>query len=131
MLTRQAYRIPLYSCFVAPVLLLITLPFLPESPRWLLHHHQPEKALRSLRFFRTGVLDEVAIQQEFEEMTMVAARESDRPDWRAFFQIFQGQHLRRTIISVGVGTANAGVGAMFVLAFGTYFFAVVSHSQRN
>ncbi|KAF9886737.1 hypothetical protein FE257_011114 [Aspergillus nanangensis] len=125
MLSRKAYQIPLYACFAAPVILIVTLPFLPESPRWLLHHQQEEKALQSLRFFREGACDEIRIQQEFEEMKAIASRESDSPrDWRLFLEIFKGHNLRRTVISVGVGTANAGVGAMFVLAFGTYFFAI-------
>lgn len=83
--------------------------------------------MKSLRFYREGAFDEVAIQQEFEEMKAVATREAESTkDWKLFFEMFKGQNLRRTIICVGVGTANAGTGAMFILAFGTYFFQVVS-----
>lgn len=127
MLSREAYQIPLYACFPAPVILILTLPFVPESPRWLLHHNKAEQALRSLRFFRKGAYDEVALQQEFEEMKAIAAREAEtQADWRLFFELFKGHNLRRTIICVGVGTANAGVGAMFILAFGTYFLQIAN-----
>ncbi|EER29321.1 hypothetical protein D8B26_008044 [Coccidioides posadasii str. Silveira] len=126
-MSRKAYQIPLYVCYPAPIILILTLPFLPESPRWLLHHGKTEEALRSLRFFRKGAYDEVAVQQEFEEMKAIARREAEaRKDWRLFFELFKGHNLRRTIIAVGVGTANAGVGAMFILAFGTYFFRVAN-----
>lgn len=126
-LDRTAYQIPLYVCFASPVFLLVTLPFLPESPRWLLNHGREDEALRSLRFFREGAYDEVALQQEFEEMKKVARREAETSkDWRLIFELFKGHNLRRTIVCVGVGTANAGIGAMFILAFGTYFFQVVS-----
>lgn len=95
--------------------------------RWLINHGRSEEALKSLRFFRKGAYDEVAIQQEFEEMRAVAAREAESTkDWKLFFEMFKGHNRRRTIICVGVGTANAGVGAMFILSFGTYFFQVVS-----
>ncbi|KAL1881568.1 hypothetical protein Plec18167_003165 [Paecilomyces lecythidis] len=127
MMSRRVYQIPLYVCYAAPVVLILTLPFLPESPRWLLHHGRPEQAMKSLRFFRKGAYDETAIQQEFEEMSDIARREAESSkDWRLIFELFKGHNLRRTIISVGVGTSNAGVGAMFILAFGTYFFQIVS-----
>ncbi|OQU96965.1 hypothetical protein CLAIMM_02970 [Cladophialophora immunda] len=125
MLSRKAYQIPLYACFVPPVILICTLPLLPESPRWLLHHHRPDEALRSLRFFRAGAFDELALNQEFEAMKEIADREAEtQKDWRLIFELFRHHNLRRTIICVGVGTANAGVGAMFILAFGTYFFKI-------
>src|SRR5690348_5256341 len=118
MMSRRAYQIPLWACFPAPAILILTLPFVvPESPRWLLNHGRPEAALKSLRFLRKGAYDEVAIQQEFEEMKGIAAREAEtQKDWRLIFELFKGPNLRRTIICVGVGTANAGVGAMFILA---------------
>lgn len=126
-MSRQAYQIPLYVCYPAPVILILTLPFFPETPRWLLHHEKHEEALRSLQFFRKGAYDEVALQQEFEEMKAAARREMEvQTSWRTFFELFRGPNLRRTMIAVGVGTANAGVGGMFILAFGTYFFQVVS-----
>ncbi len=125
-MSRQAYQIPLYACFPAPAILFLTLPLIHESPRWLLNHGRPTEALASLRFLRKGAYDEVALQQEFEEMKAVAAREAEtQKDWRLIFELFKGHNLRRTIICVGVGTANAGVGAMFILAFGTYFFKTV------
>lgn len=66
-------------------------------------------------------------------MKAIAAREAESSqDWTLFLELFKGHNLRRTIICVGVGTANAGVGAMFILAFGTYFFQVVRYrSQPN
>ncbi|PGG97440.1 hypothetical protein AJ79_09201 [Helicocarpus griseus UAMH5409] len=124
-MSRKAYQIPLYICYPAPAILILTLPFLPETPRWLLQHNRPEEALKSLRFFRKGAYDEVALQQEFEAMKSIARREAEvKNDWRLFFELFKGTNLRRTIIAVSVGTANAGVGAMFILSFGTYFFKV-------
>lgn len=120
--SRSSYQIPLYACLPAPAFFLFTLHFVPESPRWLLHHSQPERALKSLRWLRKGVYNEVALQQEFEEMRAIVAREAEtKNDWRLVFELFKGTNLRRTMICVGVGTANAGVGAMFILAFGTYF----------
>jgi len=129
-MNREAYQIPLYACLPAPVILCLTLHFIPESPRWLINRGKPEQALKSLRWLRKGAYDEVALQQEFEEMKAIAAREAEtRNDWRLFFELFKGTNLRRTMICVGVGTANAGVGAMFILAFGTYFLKTAGVSD--
>ncbi|SPO06551.1 related to monosaccharide transporter [Cephalotrichum gorgonifer] len=129
-MSRKAYQIPLYICFVIPVFLILTLPFLPESPRWLIQHNRPEEALKSLRAYRKGTYDEVAIQQEFEEMKMVAEHEAAAgKDWRLMLEMFRGANLRRTIISIGVTSANAGVGTMFILSFGTYFLKIAKVSN--
>lgn len=125
--SRDAYQIPLYVCFPIPALLIISLPFMPESPRWLLHHYRPEEALKSLRAFRKGAYDEISLLQEFEEMKTIAEREAKtEKDWRLMLDLFRGPNLRRTIICVGVTSVNSGVGAMFILSFGTYFFNIVS-----
>lgn len=43
-----------------------------------------------------------------------------------FYDMFNKQNIRRTLISCGVGLINPGVGGMFAMTFLTYFFAVVS-----
>ena len=128
--SRKAYQIPLYVCYPVPALLVLTMLLFPESPRWLLHHHRPEEALKALRFFRKGAYDEVAILEEFEEMKLVAAREAEsQKDWRLALEMFKGIHLRRTAVCVAVVTANAAAGAMFILSFGTYFLNIVSQAN--
>jgi hypothetical protein len=126
-MNRKSYQIPLYVCFAIPAIVTLTVLLLPESPRWLLHHNRSEEALKSLRFYRKGTYDEVAVQQEFAEMNMVAEREIEgEKDWRLVFEMFRGTNLRRTIVCVATVTANAGVGSVFILSFGTYFFKIVS-----
>lgn len=134
MMSRLAYQIPLYVCFGVPAFLILTLPFMPESPRWLVDHGRHEEALKSLRFYRKGTFDEVAIQQELEEIKLAAEKAVRQGKaWNIILELFKGSNLRRTIISVGVTSANAGVGVMFILSFGTYFLKIVrpSHTPFN
>jgi SP family sugar:H+ symporter-like MFS transporter len=127
--SRLSYQIPLYSLYGMPVLVIAVLPFLPESPRWLLLHGKEEQALKSLTWIRNTAYDPVAIRQEFEEMKLNTQHEFEVRNSVSFLDMFRGVNLRRTLIVVGVGVTNAGVGAMFILAFGTYFLKVVGVSD--
>ncbi|KAK2794395.1 hypothetical protein FQN51_000837 [Onygenales sp. PD_10] len=119
--SRLAYQIPLYSLYGLPAILVFMLPFFPESPRWLLLHGKEEDALKSLRFIRHTASDEIGLRQEFEEMRLNIQHELEAKTQASFFDMFRGSNLRRTLIVVGVGLCNPGVGAMFILAFKAYF----------
>lgn len=127
--SRLSYQIPLYCLYGMPAILVFAIPFLPESPRWLLLNGKDEQAHKSLTWIRHTAYDAVAVRQEFEEMRLNVQREMEVQSQVLFFDLFRGTNLRRTLIVVGVGCCNAGVGAMFPLAFGTYFLKVVSHPR--
>lgn len=59
-LNKRSYQIPLGIMFIVPALLTISLFFVPESPRWLLHYDNPDAArasLQKLRFDQGDVLE--------------------------------------------------------------------------
>lgn len=60
-------NIALY-CGVIQILTTILLCFIPESPMWLLSKERDEKSMKSLRWYRGWVPQEV-VQQEFDSMT--------------------------------------------------------------
>ena len=123
--SKLCYQIPLYVLYAMPVISIATLPFLPESPRWLLLRGKEEQALKSLTWVRNGAYDALALQSEFEEMRLNALHDLEVQSKWLVLDLFRGTNLRRTFLSVSVGLINPGTGAMFVLAFGTYFFKVV------
>jgi len=122
--SRLCYQIPLYVLFAMPVVTIVTMPFMPESPRWLLLQGKEEQALKSLTWIRNGAYDELALRSEFEEMRLNALHDLEMQSKWLVFDLLRGTNLRRTMLCLGVGLINAGIGAMFVLAFGTYFFKV-------
>ncbi|PGH15932.1 hypothetical protein AJ79_02099 [Helicocarpus griseus UAMH5409] len=121
MKSRLGYQIPLYSLYGLPVILIFMLPFFPESPRWLMLHGKEDQAFKSLKWIRHVAYDEIAVRQEFEEMKLNIRHELEASKQASFFDMFRGTNLRRTLIVVGVGICNPGVGAMFILAFAAYF----------
>ncbi|KAB5542484.1 general substrate transporter [Coniochaeta sp. 2T2.1] len=123
-LTKLCYQIPLYVLFGMPLVLFVTLPFMPESPRWLLLKGKEAEALKALTWIRNGAYNRLELQAEFEEMRLNALHDLEAQSSWLFMDFFRGANFRRTTLCVGVGLINPGIGAMFVLAFGTYFLAV-------
>ncbi|KAM7212209.1 general substrate transporter [Rhypophila decipiens] len=123
--SKLCYQIPLYVLYAMPAVVCATIFFLPESPRWLLLNGREEEALKALTWIRNGAYDRLALQSEFEEMRLNALHDIESQSLWLALDLFRGTNLRRTIICVGIGCINPGIGAMFILAFGTYFFKMV------
>ncbi|KAK3689085.1 general substrate transporter [Podospora appendiculata] len=123
--SKLCYQIPLYVLYAMPVASIASIPFMPESPRWLLLRGKDDEALKSLTWIRNGAYDRLALQAEFEEMRLNALHDIENQSSWLVLDLFRGTNLRRTLLCIGVGLINPGIGAMFVIAFGTYFFVVV------
>ncbi|GAD92005.1 major facilitator superfamily protein [Paecilomyces variotii No. 5] len=122
--SRLSYQIPLYTLYLIPVVMIISLFFLPESPRWLLLHGKPEQALKSLTWIRGGACTRFEVLQEYEEMKLNVEHEIMNRSNVRFTDQFTKKHIRRTLVSVGVGMVNPAVAGMFMMAFMTYFMQV-------
>lgn len=75
---------------------------------------------------RNGAYNRLALLQEYEEMKLNAQHELESQSWLLVSDLLNMKNRRRTLISIGVGIINAAVGGMFLLAFGTYLYSVVS-----
>jgi SP family sugar:H+ symporter-like MFS transporter len=119
---RDSYLIPLGVIFVVPVLMSIGLFFIPESPRWLILVDKPaqaEKALLWMRPHPESVPGEVAeIQAAIDAEKAVKSSANFLDIWR------DPVDRRRTLLAVAAISTQAASGAMFVIAYGTYFFQV-------
>ena len=63
----EAWRIPLGMLFIIPTVMLCTVWYIPESPRWLLQKGRCEEAMVNLRLLREGKYSEEDILAEFQE----------------------------------------------------------------
>jgi len=123
--SKLCYQIPLYVLYLMPVVVLATIFLMPESPRWLLLNGRDQEALKALTWIRNGAYNKLALQSEFEEMRLNALHDLESQSIWLALDLFRGTNLRRTLLCVGIGCINPGIGAMFILAFGTYFFKMV------
>ncbi|KAI0484121.1 putative sugar transporter [Xylariaceae sp. FL0804] len=69
------WRIPFAVQFVPAGMLLISMPFLPESPRWLLAKNRVHKATRALAWVRDLPPDHALLARELDEIRGHVARE--------------------------------------------------------
>ena len=74
--------------FVPAVLLMMGLPFLPRSPRWLAKVGRTEEAIKTLADIQAhGNIDDPLVVAEWEEIWTVLAAEREAPrGWRKFIK---------------------------------------------
>ncbi|CAN9175319.1 unnamed protein product [Alternaria alternata] len=108
--------------FIVPVLLGTALFFVPESPRWLLHHDQHDAARRSLERLRFDHGDELEL--EWAEMIRGVAEERRLSQSSGFLDLFRGNDLRRTLLCWGTIASQSASGVWFFIGYQTYFFTI-------
>ncbi|WOO76572.1 Quinate permease [Vanrija pseudolonga] len=85
----KQWRIPIGFQLVPVGIMMMMLPFLRESPRWLATKHQSDKALKNLAWIRNRPEDDVAVQLEFAEIQAAVKEEEETnkgASWREVFQ---------------------------------------------
>ncbi|KAK4684598.1 MFS transporter, SP family, general alpha glucoside:H+ symporter, partial [Tremellales sp. Uapishka_1] len=136
-----SYRIPLHWVF--PVLILIGLPFAPESPWWLIRHDKIEASRKVIAYLSEKGADVDGIVSEIQETIALEKRNEAST---TYFDCFRGTNLRRTMIGIGVFVAQQATGVVFVLGesssasssspltpagYSSYFFQLAGFDTNN
>ncbi|KAM3072356.1 hypothetical protein ACMFMG_009165 [Clarireedia jacksonii] len=121
-----AYRIPFTLQFVFPVILLIGLPFCPESPWFLLRQSDTPGTLATLT--RLGYLSPPTV---LAEMSSTIAHEMKDSSTTSYLDCFRGSNRRRTEIAMGIFAAAQATGVVFTLGYSSYFFELAGLSNSN
>ncbi|KAL2829837.1 general substrate transporter [Aspergillus pseudoustus] len=96
------YKTVMMVQFAIPVILLVGVWFMPESPRWLLQRHRDDEALRALSRIRAGSAEPEEVQAEFELIKAAMHEEQQMHAASKWRDVFTGPNLRRTMIATGV-----------------------------
>ncbi|RSH92483.1 hypothetical protein EHS25_008899 [Saitozyma podzolica] len=106
--------------FAFPTLILGFLPFIPDSPRWLLSKDREADAVHALRRLRTP--EEVSLGHCEAELSAIheALRANvHKASWSA---VFRGSNLRRTLVVLVGFTYQQITGQAFVSTYQTVFY---------
>lgn len=111
--------------YVPCALLMIGLPFLPRSPRWLAKMDRTDEAIQTLaRIQARGDINDPLVVAEWEEITTVlAAERTAAPGWRKFVQ---GGMWRRTFAGFSVQAWQQLSGANIMTYYVVYIFQMAN-----
>lgn len=113
-----AYSAPFAAQWAWPALILLGLPFAPESPWWLVRKGRLDEAERSLRRLASPKVDiKPALAMIIETDTL----EQELDAGSTYKDCFNKVNLRRTEISVGVYTIQV-LSGIYLVGYATYFF---------
>jgi MFS family permease len=87
---KLSYQIPLACLYIVPTGLFIALFFVPESPRWLLHHGKEPQAREALERLRGSDVDPTEIEIEWVEMVRGVEQEVLVSKNVEFLDMFRG-----------------------------------------
>lgn len=105
-LSNKGWIIPTAMQFIPAILLITLVPFTQESPRWLILKGRVEEAQRGLDRIRPAAeVDSGATQAEVKTLEQLV-KESMEREQGTWWDLFKGNYLRRTWVSINVMQAE-------------------------
>ncbi|CAK7229095.1 hypothetical protein SCUCBS95973_007103 [Sporothrix curviconia] len=118
---KNSYIIPLAIIYVIPGLLFIALFLIPESPRWLMDQGKYDQARKALHWLRPYPAD--VVEAEAQEIQDGLEAERALNAGVTLMDLVRSPiDRRRTLVAIGALSTQGASGAMYMIAYGTYFF---------
>lgn len=121
----NSFRVAWAMQFVPCVMLIVGLPFLPRSPRWLAKVDRAEEAIQTLANIQAkGDVNDPLVVAEWQEISSVLTAERIAgPGWQKFFK---NGMWRRTMAGVSVQVWQQLSGANVMTYYVVYVFKMAS-----
>ncbi|KAJ2890584.1 hypothetical protein MKZ38_001650 [Zalerion maritima] len=125
--TDISFRVAWGTQYIPCVLLMIGLPFLPRSPRWLAKVGRDAEAIQTLADIQSGgdKTDPVVVAEWEEISTVLAAEREAQRGWRKFF--YNGMW-KRTMAGMSVQAWQQMSGANVIVYYIGYVFSMADLS---
>ncbi|RPA99055.1 sugar transporter [Choiromyces venosus 120613-1] len=119
-----SYRIPIGLLLVLPVLIIPGLPFLPESPRWLMKRGREEEARKSLEIIHRGDVG-FSVESEVLFLRATISEQEEINKASSWADCFKTTNRRRTLLAVLIQVMQQLTGVSFIFNYGTVFFSQI------
>ena len=129
--TTAAFRIPLGVQIIPALVLLITILFMPFSPRWLADKGRDVEALKVLAKIRAnGDTNNPFVVQEFNEIKATVREEREKAA-RSYFELFKYPVRRRILIGIGLQVCIQLTGINTIMYYAPKIFKQAGLSGTN
>lgn len=122
-----AYSAPFAIQWLWPLIILIALPWAPESPWWLVRKGRLEAAEHSLRRLASSNVD---VKATLSMIMETDALEYELEAGTTYRDCFKKINLRRTEIAIGVYCIQV-VSGVYLVGYATYFFELAGLPDRQ
>ncbi|VUC26093.1 unnamed protein product [Clonostachys rosea] len=126
MKTAAGWQIPTGLQLVVPCIIFVLLPFLPESPRWLLSRNRRDLAVVNMRKLRKSASEE-EIQTEIEALEYAHAHE-EKGSWA---EVFDKTNRVRTAVAVFALFGQQITGQAFPTQYGVIFYQSQGYGDQS
>ncbi len=126
------WRLPLALGLVFPILCLCSLPWLPESPRWLLMQGRVDEAKAIVLDIHKSSKNNSQSFAEREFYQMERQVEIDRSLKSTYLEMFiRPAYRRRTLIALTFGFLNQSTGVFVIGAYGSIIYKSLGFGPRD
>lgn len=117
------WRTPWLVQLTVLLIFTLSLTWIPYSPRWLIDKGRDTEALQVLSLLHNLPSDDTVVQKEFTDIqTLVLLEREKNQDERNYRELFEGNHLKRTMYSFFISVATCFTGNVIIAYYAPKIF---------
>lgn len=126
-----AWRAPMGIPLIGPLLILCSIAFLPESPRFLLLKERSEQARRIFDKLNTSSsTDDASLNEEFNQMELQAAHDRAMDSsWKSL--VTNPVYRKRIFLACVITALNQSTGVLVINNYGQTFYQTLGFSPTD